>query len=75
MEQFRFRISISESDLTDLRYRLRYVKWPSDPDNSDWYYGVNLEYLKELVGFWRRWPKFATSDRHDCRLHLQHETG
>jgi hypothetical protein len=35
-----------------LRTRLENVKWPDDPDNQDWGYGVNAGYLKELVSYW-----------------------
>lgn len=52
MEQYRFKIDIPEKDLTDLKRRLKNVKWADDPDNQDWSYGVNADYLKELVSYW-----------------------
>jgi len=52
MEQYRFKIEIPENELVDLWYRLTHVKWPSDLDNEDWSYGVNRNYLEELVHYW-----------------------
>lgn len=47
-----FAIDIAEVALGDLRDRLRRTRWPVDPDNGDWCYGVNADYLKPLVEYW-----------------------
>ncbi|MFB0497273.1 pimeloyl-ACP methyl ester carboxylesterase [Mucilaginibacter sp. OAE612] len=52
MEEYSFKIHISESNLIDLKYRLTHVKWPTDVDNVDWKYGVNRKYLESLVSYW-----------------------
>lgn len=52
MEQYRFKIDIPEKDLIDLERRLKHVKWPDDPGNKNWGYGVQADYLKELVNYW-----------------------
>ena len=48
-----FAISVSEADLADLAARLERIRWPDDPDNDDWSYGVNRAYLQDLVRYWR----------------------
>ena len=48
-----FSVAIPEETLTDLHERLAKVRWPQDFANSQWEYGTNLGYLKELVEYWR----------------------
>jgi len=45
-----FTVAIPEETLTDLHERLTKVRWPDDFANSQWEYGTNLAYLRELVG-------------------------
>lgn len=47
-----FRVAAREEDLADLRERLAATRWPADFGNAAWSYGVSLDYLKELVGYW-----------------------
>ncbi len=47
-----FRIAIPQSQLDDLRRRLESVHWARDFGNSDWRYGMNGAYLRELVDYW-----------------------
>jgi len=47
-----FTLDIPEAQLTDLRARLRNTRWPADLNNEDWRYGVNRNYLRELVAYW-----------------------
>ncbi|AUH41582.1 epoxide hydrolase family protein [Streptomyces sp. CMB-StM0423] len=69
-----FRISVPESDLDDLRYRLDRTRWPDELPGAGWEYGVPREYLRELVRYWRHaydwraaearlnlWPQFMTT--------------
>ncbi len=45
--------------LDDLRERLRATRWPDAPDDAGWSYGVDVDYLRELVGYWSDgfdWP-------------------
>jgi pimeloyl-ACP methyl ester carboxylesterase len=49
-----FVVHVSDDVLADLRDRLRRTRWPRDFNNSDWRYGTELEYLRELVDYWIR---------------------
>ncbi|TCC28742.1 epoxide hydrolase family protein [Kribbella sindirgiensis] len=68
-----FRLDVPESELDDLRRRLDLVRWPSELPGAGWSRGVPLDYLKELVGYWRdgydwraaearlnEWPQYTT---------------
>ncbi len=54
-----FKIHVDDAVLTDLKQRLARTRFPGEIANSDWDYGTNLAYLKELVAYWR--------DRYDWR--------
>ncbi|MEO8257743.1 MAG: epoxide hydrolase family protein [Acidobacteriota bacterium] len=54
-----FRIQVSNQVLADLKARLRQTRFPDEITGAGWDYGTNLDYLKELVGYWR--------DRYDWR--------
>jgi pimeloyl-ACP methyl ester carboxylesterase len=47
-----FEVSISQATLEDLRERLAATRWPDEIEGAGWDYGANLEYMKELVGYW-----------------------
>ncbi|TDW95105.1 pimeloyl-ACP methyl ester carboxylesterase [Kribbella pratensis] len=68
-----FRLDVPESELDDLRRRLDLVRWPSEMPGAGWSRGVPLDYLRELVGYWRNgydwraaearlnaWPQYTT---------------
>jgi pimeloyl-ACP methyl ester carboxylesterase len=46
------RIEIPESELEDLRTRLRQTRWPEREPVGDWSQGVPLDYLQELCAYW-----------------------
>lgn len=48
-----FRIDIPQADLDDLRDRLARTRWPDELPGVGWSYGVNKDYLSELVEHWR----------------------
>lgn len=48
----RFRIAVPDSELLDLRNRLRRTRWGGDFGGDDWRYGANGVYLRELVDYW-----------------------
>jgi hypothetical protein len=48
-----FTISVPAATLEDLRERLARTRFPRDFGNSNWEYGTNTAYLKELVEYWR----------------------
>jgi epoxide hydrolase len=47
-----FRIEVPESDLVDLRERLRRTRWPEAETVDDWSQGVPLAYLTDLCRHW-----------------------
>ncbi len=48
-----FEVAVPQATLDDLRDRLARVRWPIDPANPEWVYGVERGYLEELVDYWR----------------------
>mgnify|MGYP000364656869 FL=1 len=48
-----FTIDVEDSVLDDLPQRLADTRWPDAMPNSGWDYGSNLDYIKELVEYWR----------------------
>ncbi len=48
-----FEIAVSDAVLNDLRARLADTRWPDEIPGSAWDYGSNLDYIKELVEYWR----------------------
>jgi pimeloyl-ACP methyl ester carboxylesterase len=48
-----FRIQVPDAVLSDLKQRLARTRFPGEIAGSDWDYGTNLGYLKELVAYWR----------------------
>ena len=48
-----FKIDVSDSVLDDLRARLERTRWPDELPGTGWDYGSNLDYIKELVEYWR----------------------
>jgi hypothetical protein len=47
-----FRIEVLESELVDLRRRLRQTRWPEHEPVADWSQGVPLAYLRGLCECW-----------------------
>lgn len=47
-----FKIEIPDEALEDLDRRLRAARYAEDFANDDWGYGVNGDYLRELVDYW-----------------------
>jgi epoxide hydrolase len=54
-----FRIEIPESELDDLRRRLRQTRWPEAEAVDDWSQGIPLAYVRDLCEYWL--------DRYDWR--------
>ena len=53
MEVRPFEISVEQSVLDDLEVRLTHTRWPDEIPGAEWDYGSNLDYIKELVDYWR----------------------
>jgi pimeloyl-ACP methyl ester carboxylesterase len=49
----RFAIAIPQGDIDDLRDRLARTRWPDQLPGVGWEYGIPLDYVKELVDYWR----------------------
>lgn len=47
-----FEVAIPEADLEDLRRRLAHTRWADDLDNADWRYGVERNWLEDMVRYW-----------------------
>lgn len=45
-------IRISDNVLNDLRDRIKRTRWPDEIIGSDWDFGANLSYMKELADYW-----------------------
>ena len=48
-----YKLEVPEAVLQDLRQRLAHSRWPDEITGSAWDYGTNLDYLKELMEYWR----------------------
>jgi pimeloyl-ACP methyl ester carboxylesterase len=53
MEIQPFEINIAQSVLDDLQKRLGRTRFSDQVEGAGWDYGTNLDYMKELVGYWR----------------------
>ena len=53
MEVQPYRIHVPDETLQDLQHRLARTRWPDEIPGSGWDYGSNLDYIKELVEYWR----------------------
>ncbi|MGE0775270.1 MAG: epoxide hydrolase family protein [Sphingomonadaceae bacterium] len=48
-----FRIAIEDDRLAELQRRLSDVRWPGDFANQDWHYGVEEQWLRTAIDYWR----------------------
>jgi microsomal epoxide hydrolase len=48
-----FTLHVSDPVLQDLRARLSAVRWPDEAPGPPWSYGTSLDYMRELVAYWR----------------------
>jgi pimeloyl-ACP methyl ester carboxylesterase len=47
-----FRIQVSDSELDDLRRRLRATRWPEEETGDGWSQGVPRAYLQDVARYW-----------------------
>ncbi len=62
----RFRIRVDDSILEDLRLRLALSRFPDQIEGTGWSYGTPIDYVRELVEYWRNaydWRTHETSSR------------
>ncbi|MCJ7671081.1 MAG: epoxide hydrolase 1, partial [Acidimicrobiia bacterium] len=57
----RFEIRVEDAVLEDLRSRLALTRFPDQIDGTGWEYGIPIDYLRDLVEYWR--------DSYDWRVH------
>lgn len=48
-----FEVSVSQQTLDDLNHRLQNTRLFDGIEQAQWEYGTNMEYLKELIDYWR----------------------
>ena len=48
-----FHLNIAENQLKDLNRRLDTVRWPDAEPVTGWSQGIPLDYMKEIVDYWR----------------------
>lgn len=48
-----FKVRVPQSVLDDLKTRLARTRFPDEINGAGWDYGANLEYMKDLVNYWR----------------------
>jgi len=82
-----YRIAVSDDALADLSDRLNKTVWPDDPGNENWKYGVNAQYLRGLVEYWKTdfdWREVEAKINHfpnfravidDIPVHFIHKKG
>ena len=82
-----FKIEVSQATLDDLQARLANTRWINAPSEAGWTYGIDLGYMKELVGYWQHsydWRKqeavlnsFAQfkAEVNGVNVHFIHEKG
>jgi Epoxide hydrolase N terminus len=49
-----FTVSISDSEIGDLKQRLARTRWPDPETVGDWSQGVQVENARALLGYWER---------------------
>ncbi|GAA2987421.1 epoxide hydrolase family protein [Actinokineospora diospyrosa] len=47
-----FQVALADSELSDLRTRLRHTRWPTTPPGVGWSQGVDPAYLREITTHW-----------------------
>ena len=56
-----FEIRVEDEVLEDLHHRLARTRFPDQIEDTGWEYGIPVDYLRDLVGYWR--------DTYDWREH------
>lgn len=82
-----YRIHVSDETLQDLQARLAQTRWPDQLPGSEWAYGTDTQYLKELVAYWAKGFDWRAQEKKlnafsnyraeidGLRLHFIHERG
>ena len=82
-----FFINVPDQVLSDLNLRLAIVRWPDEVPVTNWQYGTDLTYLKELIAYWQTGFDWRAQERAlnrfehfkvqiaDLDLHFIHQPG
>ena len=57
-----FTINVPQATLNDLHERLARTQWPDEAEHTDWNYGTNLGYMKDLVNYWQHSYDWRTQE-------------
>jgi len=60
----RFHVRVDDSTLEDLRLRLARTRFPDQIAGTGWEYGTPIDYLRELVEYWRDEYDWRTQEAH-----------
>jgi microsomal epoxide hydrolase len=82
-----FSLHIPDAAIADLRARLALTRFPDQAPDAPWAYGTDLDYMRELVPYWRdqfdwraqeaalnAYPQFKVP-LHDIDVHYLHVPG
>ena len=82
-----FTLHVPDADIADLRERLARARWPDAAPGDPWAFGTSVDYLRELVAYWRdgfdwraqeaklnAYPQFKVA-KPDIDLHWLHVPG
>ncbi|WP_106766525.1 epoxide hydrolase family protein [Paenibacillus faecalis] len=84
-----FTVHIEDKEIEDLYKRLELTRWPDEIRDSKWEYGIPLDFVKEMVSYWRddfNWRKvenrinsysnyMTNIDGHDIHFIYERENG
>jgi pimeloyl-ACP methyl ester carboxylesterase len=59
-----FPIRVDEAILADLHHRLHRTRWPDQIDGTGWEYGTPVDYLRQLVDYWRDTYDWRAQEAH-----------
>ncbi len=63
-----FEIKVADEEIADLRSRLANTRWADDLGNADWRYGVERDWLQDMVRYWREDYDWRRTERRINRL-------
>ena len=64
----RFHVRVDDPTLEDLRLRLARTRFPDQIEGTGWEYGTPIDYLRELVEYWRDEYDWRAQEAHLNRL-------
>lgn len=62
MKKQPFHIEVTQNILDDLQERLARTRWADEPAGAGWDYGMNPDYLRRLVEYWRHDYDWGTQE-------------